>query len=44
MLMIGERLKTIRESKDLSQGDIEHKTGLLGCYVLRVETATQFQV
>lgn len=37
MLMIGERLKTIRESKDLSQGDVEHKTGLLRCYISRVE-------
>ena len=37
MLMIGERLKTIRESKNLSQGDIEEKTGLLRCYTSRVE-------
>jgi transcriptional regulator with XRE-family HTH domain len=31
MLMIGERLRTIRESKNLSQGDIEKRTGLIRC-------------
>ena len=34
---IGERLKAIREQKDLSQGDIEQRTGLLRCYISRVE-------
>jgi transcriptional regulator with XRE-family HTH domain len=37
MLMIGERLQTIRESKNLSQGDIEKRTGLIRCYTSRVE-------
>ena len=37
MLMIGERLRTIRESKKLSQGDIEQRTGMLRCYTSRVE-------
>jgi transcriptional regulator with XRE-family HTH domain len=37
MLMIGERLRTIRESKNMSQGDIEEKTGMLRCYTSRVE-------
>ena len=37
MLMIGERLRTIRESKNLSQGDIEKRTGLIRCYTSRVE-------
>jgi transcriptional regulator with XRE-family HTH domain len=37
MLMIGERLRMIRESKKLSQGDIEQRTGLLRCYTSRVE-------
>ena len=37
MLMIGERLRTIRESKNLSQGDIEQRTGMLRCYTSRVE-------
>ena len=34
---IGRRLQELREHKNLSQGDIEHKTGLLRCYVSRVE-------
>lgn len=37
MLMIGERLRAIRESKNLSQGDIEKRTGLIRCYTSRVE-------
>ena len=37
MLMIGERLRTIRESKNLSQGDIEKRKGMLRCYTSRVE-------
>jgi transcriptional regulator with XRE-family HTH domain len=37
MLMIGERLRTIRESRNLSQGDIEKRTGLIRCYTSRVE-------
>jgi transcriptional regulator with XRE-family HTH domain len=37
MLMIGERLRTIRESKNLSQGHIEQRTGMLRCYTSRVE-------
>lgn len=36
-MVIGERLKAIREQKDLSQGDIEKRTGLLRCYCSRVE-------
>ena len=36
-MVIGDRLKTLREAKDLSQGDIEVRTGLLRCYVSRVE-------
>jgi transcriptional regulator with XRE-family HTH domain len=35
--MIGDRLRTIRESKNLSQGDIEKRTGLIRCYTSRVE-------
>ena len=34
---IGYRLRMLREEKNLSQGDIEKKTGLLRCYVSRVE-------
>jgi transcriptional regulator with XRE-family HTH domain len=36
-MVIGERLRELREEKKLSQGDIENKTGLLRCYVSRVE-------
>ncbi len=35
--MIGERLKLLRKEKNLSQGDIEERTGLQRCYVSRVE-------
>jgi transcriptional regulator with XRE-family HTH domain len=34
---ISRRLRTLREVKRLSQGDIEHRTGLLRCYISRVE-------
>ena len=34
---IGERLRSLRESKNLSQGDIENRTGLKRCYISRVE-------
>jgi transcriptional regulator with XRE-family HTH domain len=34
---IGDRLRAIRAQKNLSQGDIEKRTGLLRCYVSRVE-------
>jgi transcriptional regulator with XRE-family HTH domain len=34
---IGHRLTSLREEKKLSQGDIEKRTGLLRCYVSRVE-------
>jgi len=36
-MVIGDRLKQIRESKNMSQGDIESRTGLLRCYISRVE-------
>jgi len=36
-VIIGERLRALREEKKFSQGDIEKKTGLLRCYVSRVE-------
>ncbi len=37
-MIIGERLRAVREEKSLSQGDIEKRTGLLRCYISRVET------
>jgi transcriptional regulator with XRE-family HTH domain len=36
-MIVGERLRVLREQKKLSQGDIEKKTGLLRCYISRVE-------
>jgi len=36
-MLIGTRLRQLREQKQLSQGDIEERTGLLRCYVSRVE-------
>jgi len=36
-MIIGDRLKTLREAKKLSQGDIETRTGLVRCYTSRVE-------
>ena len=36
-MLVGNRLKELRESKQLSQGDIEKRTGLLRCYISRVE-------
>jgi len=34
---IGKRLRAMRESKGLSQGDIERRSGLLRSYISRVE-------
>jgi transcriptional regulator with XRE-family HTH domain len=36
-MILAERLRSLREAKKLSQGDIEKKTGLLRCYISRVE-------
>jgi len=36
-MIIGSRLKSLREAKNLSQGDLEARTGLLRCYTSRVE-------
>jgi len=36
-MIIGDRLRSLRETKKLSQGDIEKRTGLLRCYISRVE-------
>jgi transcriptional regulator with XRE-family HTH domain len=36
-MVIGDRLKELREQKKLSQGHIEKRTGLLRCYISRVE-------
>jgi len=36
-MVIGERLRSLREHKNMSQGEIEERTGLLRCYISRVE-------
>jgi transcriptional regulator with XRE-family HTH domain len=36
-MVIGDRLRELREQKEFSQGEIEKRTGLLRCYVSRVE-------
>jgi transcriptional regulator with XRE-family HTH domain len=36
-MIIGERLRLLREEKNLSQGDIEQRTGLVRSYISRVE-------
>ena len=37
MIIIGDRLRALREEKKLSQGDIEKRTGLVRPYISRVE-------
>jgi transcriptional regulator with XRE-family HTH domain len=36
-MIVGERLRSLREEKNFSQGEIEKRTGLLRCYISRVE-------
>jgi transcriptional regulator with XRE-family HTH domain len=36
-MLIGDRLRTLGEAKNLSQGHLEERTGLLRCYISRVE-------
>lgn len=36
-MFIGDRLREMREAKNFSQGEIEKRTGLLRCYISRVE-------
>lgn len=36
-MVTGEKLKALRTQKNMSQGDVEKRTGLLRCYVSRVE-------
>ena len=36
-MIIGDRLRILREQKEFSQGEIEKRTGLLRCYISRVE-------
>jgi transcriptional regulator with XRE-family HTH domain len=36
-MLIGDKLRTLREERKYSQGEIEKRTGLLRCYISRVE-------
>jgi transcriptional regulator with XRE-family HTH domain len=36
-MVIGDKLKSLRAQKKVSQGDMEKRTGLLRCYISRVE-------
>jgi transcriptional regulator with XRE-family HTH domain len=36
-MSIGMRIRQLREERKMSQGDIEQRTGLLRCYISRVE-------
>ena len=36
-MIIGEHLRALREEKKFSQGEVEKRTGLLRCYISRVE-------
>jgi transcriptional regulator with XRE-family HTH domain len=36
-MVIGDRLRALREEKQFSQGEVEKRTGLLRCYISRVE-------
>jgi transcriptional regulator with XRE-family HTH domain len=36
-IQIGDRLRQLREAKNLTHGDVEKRTGLLRCYLSRVE-------
>ena len=36
-MVIGERLRALREGKNFSQGDIEKRTEVLRCYISRIE-------
>lgn len=36
-MVIADKLRSLREAKNFSQGEIEKRTGLLRCYISRVE-------
>ena len=36
-MIIGDRISDLRKQKNLSQGEIEKRSGLLRCYISRVE-------
>jgi transcriptional regulator with XRE-family HTH domain len=36
-MIIGQRLRELRKQKNFTQGEVESRTGLLRCYISRVE-------
>ena len=36
-MLVGDRIRELRSQRDLSQADLEQRTGLLRCYISRVE-------
>ena len=38
-MVIGKRIRQVREMRKLSQGDLEETSGLLRCYISRVENS-----
>lgn len=38
-MTIGQRFRLLREQRNLTQGDIKSRTGLLRCYLSRVENS-----
>lgn len=38
-MTIGQRFRSLREERNLTQGDINKRTGLLRCYLSRVENS-----
>ena len=44
-MVIGDKLRQLREEQNLSQGDIEKRTGLLRCYMycspLKLDTSSR---
>lgn len=41
-MVTADRLRALAEQKNLSQSDIEKRTGWLRCYISRVENFTLF--
>ena len=41
-MLIGDRIRAIREAKDMTQGDIKKRCGLLRVYISRVENGHTF--
>lgn len=37
-MFVGDRPRSVLEQKNLSQADVEKRTGLLRCYISRVES------